>query len=121
MNKDCKKDCKKEKMIRLQNKPCKHTISQEMVVLIIIEARKEDGDSKTHEVEEVTPKIKVNLNLIKEVEITAVKEVVVLVLVEEEAKRNGIKEMLNASIVEKEVTMQKNVGIRRKMLMMKHN
>ena len=84
-----------------------------MVVLIIIEARKEDGDSKTHEVEEVTPKIKVNLNLIK--------EVVVLVLVEEEAKRNGMKEMLNASIVEKEVTMQKNAGIRRKMLMMKHN
>lgn len=92
-----------------------------MVVLIITEAREEEGDSKTREVEEVTPKIKANLNLIKEVEIAAAKEVVVLVLVEEEAKRNGIKEMLNASIVEKEVTMQKNAGIRRKMLMMKHN
>ena len=57
----------------------------------------------------------------EKVEIAAVKEVVVLVLVEEEAKRNGIKEMLNALIVEKEVTMQKNVGIRRKTLMMKRN
>ena len=72
-----------------------------MVVLIITEAREEEGDSKTREVEEVTPKIKANLNLIKEVEIAAAKEVVVLVLVEEKAKRSGIKEMLNASIMEK--------------------
>ena len=31
------------------------------------------------------------------------------------------KKFQNASIVEKEVIMQKNAGIRRKMLMMKHN